>query len=101
MPEVELTAVKPFQGSGRFLLQVNTQNNPEADLCPCKHIILLAMSHLACSLQFSVLWCVCIRMSVGSLVGELTTDVNSTVEHLRELGEMTSFPGPTHHYCNQ
>lgn len=27
-------------------------------------------------------------MSVGSLVGELTTDVNSTVEHLRELGEI-------------
>lgn len=98
MPEVELTAVKPFQGRGRFLLQVNTQNNP--DLCPCKHIILLAMSHLACSLQF-VLWCVCVRMSVGSLVGELTTDVNSTVEHLRELGKMASFPGPTHHYCNQ
>lgn len=49
---------------------------------------------LACSLQF-VLWCVCIRMSVGSLVGELTTDVNSTVEHLRELGEMALFPGPT------
>ena len=25
---------------------------------------------------------------MGSLVGELTTDVNSTVEHLRELGEI-------------
>ena len=32
---------------------------------------------------------------MGSLVGELTTDVNSTVEHLRELGEMVLFPGPT------
>lgn len=32
---------------------------------------------------------------MGSLVGELTTDVNSTVEHLRELGEMALFPGPT------
>jgi len=26
-------------------------------------------------------------MSVGSLVGELTNDVNSTVEHLKELGD--------------
>ena len=29
-----------------------------------------------------------VRMSAGSLVGELTTDVNSTVEHLKELGKM-------------
>ena len=27
---------------------------------------------------------------MGSLVGELTTDINSTVEHLRELGEILS-----------
>jgi len=60
--------------------------------CVCLHCRLLLRAFLQPSGPCAV--CVCARasreMSVGSLVGELTTDVNRTVEHLKELGKMTN-----------